>query len=85
MAKPSDEFVRVSGEAHKLAEAEDEAGLKKLEEEHADLIDERKAQLAELEKVMQTAIKVDLQTIKEGQLPEDVTPEEIVPLLPIVV
>ena len=85
MAKPSDEFVKVSGEAHKLAEAEDEAGLKKLEEEHVDLIDERKAQLAELEKVMQTAIKVDLQTIKEGQLPEDVTPEEVVPLLPIVV
>lgn len=85
MAKPSDEFVRVSGEAHKLAEAEDEKGLKKLEEEHANLIEERKEQLAELEKLMQTAITVNLQTIKEGQLPEEVTPEEVVPLLPIVV
>jgi len=85
MAKPSDEFMRVSGEAHKLAESEDEEGIKKLEEEHSDLIEERKAQLAKLEELMQTAIQVDLQHIKEGQLPEDVTPEEVVPLLPIVV
>jgi len=84
IAKPSNEFMRVSGEAHKLAEAEDEAGIKKLEEEHADLIEERKAQLAELEQLMQTSVKIDLQTIKEKQLPEDVTPEEVVPLLPIV-
>lgn len=84
MAKPSNEFMRVSGEAHKLAEAEDEAGIKKLEEEHADLIEERKAQLVKLEELMQTSVKIDLQTIKEKQLPEDVTPEEVVPLLPIV-
>lgn len=84
MAKPSDEFMRVSGEAHKLAEAEDEAGIKKLEEEHADLIEERKAQLSKLEELMQTNVKIDLQLIKERQLPEDVTPEEVVPLLPIV-
>ena len=84
MAKPSNEFMRVSGEAHKLAEAEDEAGIKKLEEEHADLIEERKAQLSKLEELMQTSVKIDLQTIKEKQLPEDVTPEEVVPLLPIV-
>jgi 16S rRNA G527 N7-methylase RsmG len=84
MAKPSDEFMRVSGEAHKLAEAEDEAGIKKLEEEHADLIEERKAQLGKLEELMQTSVKIDLQLIKERQLPEDVTPEEVVPLLPIV-
>jgi len=84
MAKPSNEFMRVSGEAHKLAEAEDEAGIKKLEEEHAELIEERKAQLSKLEQLMQTSVKIDLQTIKEKQLPEDVTPEEVVPLLPIV-
>lgn len=84
MAKPSDEFMQVSGEAHKLAEAEDEAGIKKLEEEHADLIEERKAQLSKLEELMQTNVTIDLQLIKEKQLPEDVTPEEVVPLLPIV-
>ena len=84
MAKPSDEFMRVSGEAHKLAEAEDEAGIKKLEEEHADLIEERKTQLSKLEELMQTNVKIDLQLIKERQLPEDVTAEEVVPLLPIV-
>lgn len=83
IAKPSDEFLRVSGEAHKLAEAEDEAGLKKLEETHADLIEERKAQLAQLEATMQNEIEIDLHSIKESQLPDDVTPEQIVPILPI--
>jgi hypothetical protein len=83
IAKPSDEFLRVSGEAHKLAEAEDEDGLKKLEEEHADLIEERKTQLAQLEATMQNEIEIDLHSIKESQLPDDVTPEQIVPILPI--
>ena len=82
-AKPSEEFIRVSGEAHRLAEAEDEEGIKKLEEEHADLIEERKTQLAQLEATMQNEIDIDLHPIKESQLPDDVTPEQIVPILPI--
>lgn len=83
IAKPSDEFLRVSREAHRLAETEDEDGLKKLEETHADLIEERKAQLAQLEATMQNEIEIDLHFIKESQLPDDVTPEQIVPILPI--
>lgn len=85
VAKPSAEFIEVSGKAHKLAEAEDEEGIKKLEEEHSDLISERKSQLAALEETMQQTIEISLQTIKEEQLPEDVTPEQVVPILPIVV
>jgi hypothetical protein len=84
-AKPSEEFLRVSGEAHRLAEAEDEEGLKKLEEEHAELIEQRKAQLAQLELQMGEEIELNVQIIKEAQLPDDVTPEEIVPILPILV
>jgi hypothetical protein len=34
---------------------------------------------------MQQTIEISLQTIKEEQLPEDVTPEQVVPILPIVV
>lgn len=83
IAQPSDEFIALSNEAHKLAEAEDAEGIKKLEEENADLIDARKAQLKKLDKAMEKLVEINLQTIKEAQLPEDVTPEEIVPLLPI--
>jgi microcompartment protein CcmL/EutN len=83
VAQPSDEFIALSNEAHKLAEAEDAEGIKKLEEENADLIDARKAQLKKLDKAMEKLVEINLQTIKEAQLPEDVTPEEIVPLLPI--
>ena len=82
-AKPSEEFIRVSGEAHRLAEAEDEEGLKNLEEEHAELIEQRKTQLAQLELQMEEEIELNVQIIKEAQLPDDVTPEEIVPILPI--
>ena len=83
IAQPSDEFIVLSNEAHRLAEAEDAEGIKKLEEENAKLIDERKAQLKKLDKAMEKLVEINLQTIKEAQLPEDVTPEEIVPLLPI--
>lgn len=83
IAQPSDEFIALSNEAHRLAEAEDAEGIKKLEEENADLIDARKAQLKKLDKAMEKLVEINLQTIKEAQLPEDVTPEEIVPLLPI--
>ena len=83
IAQPSDEFIALSNEAHRLAEAEDEAGIKELEDKNADLIDARKAQLKKLDKAMEKLVEINLQTIKEAQLPEDVTPEEIVPLLPI--
>lgn len=83
IAQPSDEFIALSNEAHRLAEAEDAEGIKKLEEENADLIDARKVQLKKLDKAMEKLVEINLQTIKEAQLPEDVTPEEIVPLLPI--
>lgn len=83
LAKPSDEFLQVSAKAHQFAEAEDEEGIKKLEEEHAILIEERKAQLDALETAMKDVVVFNLQKIREDQLPEDVSPEEVVPLLPI--
>jgi microcompartment protein CcmL/EutN len=85
IAKPSEEFLMVSGEAHRLAEAEDEEGIKALEEKHADLIEQRKSQIAALEKAMEEVVEFNIQKIKEDQLPEDITPEEVVPLLPILV
>lgn len=83
IAQPSQEFIALSQEAHKLAEAEDADGIKKLEEENAELIEARKTQIASLEEAMEKLVEINLQTIKEAQLPEEVTPEEIVPLLPI--
>lgn len=83
IAQPSEEFIALSHEAHKLAEAEDADGIKKLEEDNAELIEARKTQIASLEEAMEKLVEINLQTIKEAQLPEEVTPEEIVPLLAI--
>lgn len=85
MAKPSEEFMHLSAKAHKLAEAEDEEGIKALEAENEILIESRKKQLAELENALKNEVVLNLETIREDQLPEEVTGEEVVPILPIVV
>lgn len=85
LARPSEEFLKVSAKAHQFAEAEDEEGIKNLEAEHSALIEERKAQLEAVEAAMEDIVAINLQTIREDQLPEDITPEEVVPLLSILV
>lgn len=83
-AKPSQEFQRVAVQAHKLAEAEDKEGIEALEAEHADLIEERKAQIAELEKLMEETVEIYVHKIKQSNLPDDLTTEQLMPLLAIV-
>jgi len=83
-ATPSVEFQRVAAQAHKLAEAEDKEGIEALELEHENLIEERKAQIAELEKLMEESVNVYVHKIKAHQLPEDLTTEQLMPLLAII-
>lgn len=84
MATPSKEFQAVAAEAHKLADAEDKEGIEALEEKHQDLIEERKAQIAKLEEEMQKEAEVYLHKFKESQLPEDLTAEQVMPLLALI-
>lgn len=83
-ATPTEEFQRVAAQAHKLAEAEDKEGIEALEAEHADLIEERKVQIAELEKLMEESVEVYVHKIKQSNLPDDLTTEQLMPLLAIV-
>ena len=84
-ATPSPEFQVVAAKAHKWAEAEDEKGIRQHEEDHADLIEQRKTQLAEIEELMGQEASVALHLIKESNLPEDLTTDQILPLLRIVI
>jgi hypothetical protein len=84
MATPSKEFQTVAAQAHKLAEAEDKEGIEALELEHADLIEQRKAQIAELEEKMSEITEVYLHKFKESQLPDDLSAEQIMPLLALI-
>ena len=85
LAKPSEEFMKVSALANKYAEAEDTEAIEKLEADNSNLIEERKLQLSKLEEAMEELVTLELELIKENQLPEEITGEEIVPILPILV
>lgn len=83
-AHPTPEFLEISAVAHQLAEAEDAEGIKKLEEENSELIEQRKQQLAEIEQMMEETASVALEHINENQLPDDLTTDQVLPILMLV-
>lgn len=84
VAAPSDAFIEVSQVAHKLAEEENTEAIEKLEEEHKDLIEERKEQLAKVDEMLDSESSVGVNLIREELIPDEVTPEQILPLLKII-
>lgn len=84
LAKPSEEFMLLSLEAQKFIQAEDEKGLKKLEEEHVELIELRKTQLEEVNKKLDETSTIELKTIDEKHLPTDLSAEQLESIIKIV-
>jgi hypothetical protein len=84
LATPTQEFIEVSAKVHKLAEENNEEEIKRLELEHADLIEERRKQIEIVEARMQDEVNISIETIREDQLPEDLTSDQILPLLHII-
>lgn len=84
-AAPSIAFQEVSIQMRGLMEAEDADGVKALEEESKELIEERKAQMAAVEDMLDLETSVELHTIREDQLPAEVTGEQIEKLLELIV
>jgi len=82
-AVPSIEFQELSIEMQKLIEAEDQDGIEKLEKDNNELVEQRKRQLADVEDLLDNEIEVFLHTIREDQLPEDITGEQVERLLQI--
>jgi len=83
-AVPGLEFQELSVEMQKLIEAEDQEGITKLEEKNTELIEQRKAQLADVEELLDNKIEVYLHPIREDQLPEEITGEQVEKLLQII-
>ena len=83
-AVPGLEFQELSVEMQRHIEAEDKDAIEKLEEEHKELIDQRKKQLADVETLLDNEIEVQLHPIREDQLPEDITGEQVERLLQII-
>ena len=84
IARPTTEFQKVSEKAHAFAEAEDTDGLKELEDANKELIEQRKEQLETVEKMLDEDSKVKVNLIREELVPDEVTPELILPLLKII-
>ena len=83
-AVPGIEFQELSIEMQKLIEAEDQEAITKLEEENTELIEQRKKQLADVEELLDNEIEVFLHPIREDQLPEEITGEQVERLLQII-
>jgi len=84
-AAPSIAFQEVSIQMRELMEAEDSDGVKKLEEENKELIEARKTQMAAIEDMLDAPTSVDLHKIREDQLPDEVTGEQIEKILELIV
>ena len=83
-AIPTPEFQKLSIDIQKLIEAEDKEAIEAMEKENEKLIEERKKQLAEVEAQLDSESEIYLHVIKEDQLPEDITGEQVERLLQII-
>lgn len=85
--KPSKEFMDLSREVQKLtSEGTDEAKEKvvSLEKDNSELIQKRKDQLEEVNKMLLEDFEINLHTLTEEELPEQVTAENINKLIKII-
>jgi len=81
MAFPSPEFQELSIKAQKLIEKEDSKALEELEAEHANVVDARKEQLANVQKELEKETEIQLHTISEDNLPSDISTEEVLKIM----
>ena len=79
-AEPTLEFQAVSVQMQELADKEDKDGMKKLEDDNQNLIEERRA----VEDMLNEPSEVYLELIKEAQLPEEITGEHVEKLIKII-
>jgi hypothetical protein len=83
-AKPSEAFMLLSLEAQKYIQAEDGEGLKKFEEEHSEVIEERKKQMELVNSKLDETATLELKIVNETNLPEDLSAEQLETLIKIV-
>lgn len=83
-AVPSMEFQELSIKMQELIKEENSDAIETLEAESQELIDERKKQLQAVEDMMDNDVDIHLHMIREDQLPEEITGEQVAPLLQII-
>lgn len=84
MSIPSEEFYNISVEAQKFIENSDDEGLKKFEEEHADIVAQRKEQLQKVDEELNKQSEVFLVTLRNDQITDSVTVEQLGRILDLI-
>ena len=74
-SKPSDEFLVLSQKVNSLKE--DQEAIAKLEEENKDLVNARRKQLEEIEKMLDEETEIKLHSMQEDILPDNITAAQI--------
>ena len=83
-AVPSPEFQTISIQMRDLAEAQDQEAMDQLEKDNETLIDARKEQMANVEKMLNEEVELTLHNIREDQLPDEITGEQVEKILEII-
>tara|TARA_Y100000817_G_C16729008_1_gene487124 strand:- start:426 stop:842 length:417 start_codon:yes stop_codon:yes gene_type:complete len=83
-AVPSPEFQTISIQMRDLADAQDKEAMDQLEKDNQDLIEERKAQMASIEDMLDENVELMLHGIREDQLPDAITGEQVEKILEII-
>lgn len=83
-AVPTPAFQTVSIQMRDLVEAEDKDAMEQLEKDNEGLIEERKKQMDEVENMLESDVKLPLHPIREDQLPDEITGEQVEKILEII-
>ena len=81
---PSEEFQRLSMQVQELIQKEDKEAIETLEKENEALIEERKKQMEEVENMLDDASECFLHPIREDQLPDEITGQQVEQLIQII-
>ena len=77
-SKPTEEFLELSQKMHVLMNEKNDEAIAKLEKENKKLVDARKEQLEEVDKLLLEETEIELHAIPEDCLPTDITGEQII-------
>ncbi len=77
-SKPSDDFLELSQKVQVLMNQDKKDEIADLEKENAELVQSRKDQLEEVDKLLLEETEIELHAIPEDCLPTDITGEQII-------
>ena len=77
-SKPSDDFLELSQKVQVLMNQDKKDEIADLEKENAELVQSRKDQLEEVDKLLLEETEIELHAIPEDCLPTDITVEQII-------